>query len=402
MAILDYKKMRKICLAPIDYFSKYGHVVNTPDGRYFFKDNGSHILGIAHLDSVNNTDHFYKIVIDGQTVIYNAQVDDRLGAYILLELLPTIGITVDWLLTEGEEIGKSTARHFKTQKNYKWMFQFDRHGDDVVTYKYTETSFKNMLRKAGFNKWEWGAFTDICELGHLGCRGFNVGIGYEAEHSKWASADMGILVAQVAKFANFYKKYGGVHIKYDEKERAVKNYSSNWGTSYYTSPVKGPGDFSHWDGHKAWYFDAEMQPLLTFEESKALRMKEKEPWYKQADLMDSAADEGDLSGLFTCDTCNIVKSRLQESHHFSGICTKCEPDIEICVACQHPVHNSTIDEYNMCKVCHNQAEMGHGRLTSTVCQVCGCKKLSTELLKNTCYTCKNSQAGHGVLPSAIM
>ncbi|MCP6726064.1 hypothetical protein NL526_28810, partial [Klebsiella pneumoniae] len=65
--------------------------------------------------------------------------DDRLGLYYIMEILPSLGINVDVLLTTDEEIGQSSASEFKKAegKQYNWMFMFDRHGyGNVVMYQY--------------------------------------------------------------------------------------------------------------------------------------------------------------------------------------------------------------------------------------------------------------------------
>ena len=45
-------------------------------------------------------------------MVHSGALDDRLGAYIILDLLPKLGINVDVLLTVGEEQGRSTANFF--------------------------------------------------------------------------------------------------------------------------------------------------------------------------------------------------------------------------------------------------------------------------------------------------
>src|SRR5688500_911556 len=129
---IDYNRLKNTCLSPIESFMGLGEVVDTRDGIYIYKDKGCKVLGVAHLDTVLNMNHFHKIDVNGDPIVINAQLDDRLGAYALIHLLPSLGIQFDLLLTEGEESGRSTAAHFKASHEYNWMFSFDRHGDDVV------------------------------------------------------------------------------------------------------------------------------------------------------------------------------------------------------------------------------------------------------------------------------
>jgi len=90
-----------------------------------------------------------KAGIRGDRLYHNA-VDNRLGVYLGMELLPSLGIGVDLLLTTGEEEGYSTAALFRTRKRYHWMFSFDRKGEDVVLYQYERPSLVATLREAGF------------------------------------------------------------------------------------------------------------------------------------------------------------------------------------------------------------------------------------------------------------
>ena len=99
---IDYELMKNICLTNIESFSIFGDVLDTPDGILIYKQNkGAKILGVAHLDTVLTSNHF-KVKKNGRRV-YNMQLDDRLGVYTMLDLLPQMGIEFDLLLTEGEE-----------------------------------------------------------------------------------------------------------------------------------------------------------------------------------------------------------------------------------------------------------------------------------------------------------
>jgi len=216
MTTLDYKRMKDVCLARLKDFKSIGDVTQTRDGMYIYRDNPkAKILAVAHLDTVLDLNHFYRLSIGKDTVIMNAQLDDRLGAYVLLDVLPQMGIEYDLLLTEGEETGRSTAKYFKAHKSYNWMFSFDRHGNDVVMYQYDNKPLRDDLKQAGL-KPGLGSFSDIAFLGHLGICGMNFGTGYEGEHSDMCYASMNVLKRQLTGFKAFYdmfkdKKYP--HVK---------------------------------------------------------------------------------------------------------------------------------------------------------------------------------------------
>src|SRR4051794_30743638 len=109
--------LRRICEMPERDFAKaYGMETvsvhqKAPNDYYYYRDNGSDILAVAHLDTVGlahqRACHF--VDTEGGPVVYSRALDDRLGAYIILDLLPALGITHDILLTVGEESGQSTA-----------------------------------------------------------------------------------------------------------------------------------------------------------------------------------------------------------------------------------------------------------------------------------------------------
>jgi hypothetical protein len=227
--ILNYKLMKKICKTPTEHFNQYGLTkYTTTSGIYYYKDNGSDILAVGHLDSVCKPEHFSVLKLSHCELIFSPVLDDRLGVYIILDALKQLNINVDILLTEGEEKGKSTAAFFETDKQYNWMVEFDRAGSDVVTYQYENPEFKAKLESVGY-KVGIGTFSDISALSHLGCSGVNIGIGYESYHSLNANADVDIIYANLAKFKRFYDKYNKIRFEYDPAYKAPRAYPRYYG-----------------------------------------------------------------------------------------------------------------------------------------------------------------------------
>lgn len=179
-----------------------------------FIDRGSSVLGVAHVDFVG--DEHRKPRWDGSTITSN-RLDDRLGVWLMLNYLPSIGINFDLLLTTDEEIGQSTAEHFQPQKQYNWMFQFDRRGDDVVMYDYESDECVELLIDYSFEVGR-GSFSDICMLGGLGCRGFNFGTGYHNEHTPNCHANLKHTLKNAKKFAKFFREVCNVHLQYEQEE----------------------------------------------------------------------------------------------------------------------------------------------------------------------------------------
>ncbi len=175
--MINYERMETFMNAPIDWFCQFGKAYDTPDGILIYRDNGSNILSVAHLDSVNDMYHFNVVPFEWGDTVFSTHIDDRLGAYIIIEILPQLDVRADLLLTEGEEKGKSTAAHFTTTKQYNWMFSFDRRGTDVVHYRYNMKPWLDALKVTWDKDINHGSNSDIDYLHKLGCCGGNVGTG---------------------------------------------------------------------------------------------------------------------------------------------------------------------------------------------------------------------------------
>src|SRR3990167_3487637 len=119
---LDQTKMRERCLAPEHHFWDEGEMVPVEENRFYvFKDNNAPVLFVGHLDSHSYADHFYVNRISGGHLIMAAQLDDRLGVHIGLDILPRLGVKTDILLTTDEEKGGSTSEYFVPTKQYNWI-----------------------------------------------------------------------------------------------------------------------------------------------------------------------------------------------------------------------------------------------------------------------------------------
>lgn len=178
--------------------------------------NPMRVLAIAHTDCVPK---YVKPVYDNkQFRIISGQLDDRLGVAILLDIIPQFmpWLQMDVLLTDDEEIGKSTAADWvkdlqacnmleDTKAAYDWVFSFDRAGTDAVTYSYHNTVATKILKDSG---WEHGigSFSDICYVEDLGLWGCNFGCGYYGQHSNNCHVDLDVLRANLFRFRCFVNK----------------------------------------------------------------------------------------------------------------------------------------------------------------------------------------------------
>lgn len=196
-------------------FTPYATRVDLPSGLgrrgqsgherfYWYKDNGSPILAVAHLDTVQEDRSCQVTQTAGGLLATSGALDDRLGVYVILELLPKLGITCDWLLTTDEEIGQSTAAEFHTDKPYNWIIEFDRCGTDVVMYQYETPELVQLVEASSARVGE-GIFSDICELQHLGVAAFNWGVGYQDYHGVRSHAWLEDTFRMVARFVKFHR-----------------------------------------------------------------------------------------------------------------------------------------------------------------------------------------------------
>lgn len=185
------------------------------DEYYYFKDNGSKVLAIAHLDSVQDERWARLLTTPAEKMVFSPVLDDRLGAYVILDLLPKLGIQVDVLLTTNEEYGQSTASYFEARKKYNWMFQFDRAGSDVVMYRYENQLTKQIVEDYGFRVGK-GSYSDISTLSHLGIKGFNFGVGYYDYHSRNGYCKLSETLGNIYKFALMFNDFKEVPLPHGE------------------------------------------------------------------------------------------------------------------------------------------------------------------------------------------
>ena len=206
--------LRERCLAPIDSFTLVADRVDTSRGPYFFQDNGADVLAVAHLDTVQNHRHFGSIRGEDD-VIYNCQLDDRLGAWLALDVFPLMGLKMDVLLTTGEEQGQSTAREFVAPRDYNWLAEFDRSGTDVVTYELESDEWLGAV--ADCTRVGYGFYSDIAELDGLGVCGANWGVGYYGTHGPESRFIASELLGTVSRFEWFYSEWHNTRFDIDLK-----------------------------------------------------------------------------------------------------------------------------------------------------------------------------------------
>ena len=213
----DAAMLKRVC--ETDDFAQWADRVELPAGRfYWYRDNGARVLAVAHLDTVQG-DRSCRVVDSAAGLLaVSGALDDRLGAYVILELLPRLGITCDVLLTTDEERGQSTAYEFAQDfaedgKPYDWIIEFDRGGTDVVMYQYETPGLVAMVESVGARVGD-GSYSDIADLESLGCAAFNWGVGYADYHSPRAHAWLTDTFRMVARYVDFHNVYAGQRLEH--------------------------------------------------------------------------------------------------------------------------------------------------------------------------------------------
>ncbi|MBN1231988.1 MAG: hypothetical protein JXA60_01355 [Candidatus Coatesbacteria bacterium] len=207
MNLEEIAKLKYLCEAPKDEIAmKYElEKLKSKNGVAYLKKKSSRILGVAHLDSKNEYSDFNieEDLISCQTL------DDRLGVYTLLEELPSRGIHLDILLTDNEEDGRSTISNLDLSffDNYNWIVEFDRKGYDFVVYDdgIPEHIIAHVERY--FHKGQ-GTGSDIKYLrDHPTACAFNIGIGYQEEHTEDAYMEIDVYDKQIETFVSFFNEF---------------------------------------------------------------------------------------------------------------------------------------------------------------------------------------------------
>lgn len=221
--MIDIEKLKTYCQIPTERFFE---IYECKDERYIFIDQGADILGVCHLDYIPLSNHFRVVELDG-LYIFSPRLDDRLGVYLLLEVIPTlISCKYDILLTVDEESGNSSAKDFIPPRDYNWTFELDRAGIDAVTYRLDSLKFDEAIRNAGIKK-GFGSYSDIADIEGNECR-VNFGIGYHDQHTNTSHAKLKDVIKACRKISNFIED--NHDIKYPRD--VAKVYRTNYGHYY--------------------------------------------------------------------------------------------------------------------------------------------------------------------------
>ena len=212
-------KLREYCdmSIPEVFDALHGVTYGKPGEQYAYKRNGSDVLAVVHADTVQTKTKLTRAELTDGLIFFSPVLDDRLGIYTIMELLPRLGINLDILVTENEEIGQSTAEDFAPKKTYNWLVEFDRRGTGAVLYAYEDREWTNTV--SDFFDVKVGSVSDISYMESLGCKALNVVIGYYEEHALRSYFEFSEYIDQLVKFIAFCYRYKDTVFPHEEQAR---------------------------------------------------------------------------------------------------------------------------------------------------------------------------------------
>ena len=201
--------------------NKYSTVVSTEDGIYAIGD--IPIALVAHMDTVFKSpvkNFYYDIKKNTVWSPEGLGADDRAGIFIILQILKS-GMRPSVILTRDEEIGCCGAFGFSQMpcpfKDLKYLIELDRRGScDCVFYDCVNEEFIDYVESFGFIE-DFGSFSDISALcPEWGICGVNLSVGYENEHEKIETLNIGVVFKTIEKVKKMLSQKDIPDFKYKE------------------------------------------------------------------------------------------------------------------------------------------------------------------------------------------
>jgi hypothetical protein len=239
--------------------------INNSGNRYVYIDNGSNVLAVAHVDTVEDSPRYYysadKKIIKYDILpspkvenlkVTSIKLDDRLGVHLILDILPMMGINVDVLLTDDEEFAQSSAIAFVTDKVYNWAFSFDRRGiGEVVMYQYSSDLVA--IKAVEDSGWYFGrgSYSDISDL-DIGCSCFNFSAGYMNEHTDACFCQYDGVMYNAQLFKKFYNAHKDTRFPYTYTPKTIVKYDSKKWEDTTSTSTKWTAENSDWKDDDDW------------------------------------------------------------------------------------------------------------------------------------------------------
>lgn len=295
---INLERLEYFCeLEEWEFYKFVDEVIETPHGVMMIKNRGNPILGVGHLDTVQQE----RVFKHEGNKFFAPQLDDRLGVYLLLEVLPSMGFDFDLLLTDSEEVGQSTAQYYQyytnAAKSYNWMLEIDRFGaSDAALYQYYNKYLADLIRTVDLSPSN-GSNTDIAYLDGIGISGVNFSCAYQQNHSMNAYVDLVKLDGIIPKIIDFIVKYQHTRIPFKPDPIPVTT-----SYSYYSSRIVS----NYNDGKEKSKYNS---------------------YYSNYDVHDistgcSVCDSDNCTGLDDCVICGGKFHNSTYVHNF-GVCRRC-------------------------------------------------------------------------------
>lgn len=214
---MDLELLEKFCKMGHDEFRDPIGISYTGDGVLSLIDNNADILGVAYIGEEYPEEVFFsKNKKVGQ--VWSPVLRQRLGAHILINELPALGVEADILIVSDNSLGSSNADVFFGATEYNWMFSFDLPKTGVALYEYENDHLVAELQSRGFVVRDDPEYAAIEDLWFMGVAGFNFGNGILGE-GKFANLLIRLAEKQMHRFVRFYRALAGQMFEYDPADQ---------------------------------------------------------------------------------------------------------------------------------------------------------------------------------------
>jgi hypothetical protein len=195
--------------------------LNNMAGAWFLV-NKPKLLFIAHRDTVRKP--------AGMTIFNNYIIspvlDNRLGMNLGINLAKALPF-IDILITDGEEMGMSTARFIpkKMLDKYNWIFSIDRMGKYPVTYHhYNRVAYESLINI--FGSVAHGTFSDISEINEV--FSINFPAGHQSDHQELNYANLDDVEDCYHKIVRFIMENKDIRYRDEHKKFGDFNFYNRW------------------------------------------------------------------------------------------------------------------------------------------------------------------------------
>lgn len=206
---MNLELMKNLCNLSVDklynvlvkFLHKKGYKKIYRNAHYIMAEGEIPICLIAHMDTVGDNHAYppdmtlYDPDQDIFHVVSGCTLDDRLGIYIILNIL-SVGYKPSIIFTDLEECGGIGAKELVKKFpicpfKINFMIELDRQGyNDAVYYTCGNKEFQEYINSFGFET-QIGTFTDCLVIGEAwDIAAVNLSCGYNWEHTIYEYAHM--------------------------------------------------------------------------------------------------------------------------------------------------------------------------------------------------------------------